>query len=216
MNDAIFDIPINQWGAAQLFEFIITYAVPIIATTAVVVGGVWTVYKYFNEKNREFYSNILENVYSPLFIELVKNEYSRKIIMDSNESDETKSEFAVDKLPFITWTGVKRNTKMTIGKTEFHQEEYKVFNLDDILKEIHNDNHRLKYAPRDLVALIECYFFLEKVKGVPTYDSEKLKIQKKIRTNIIIGYKKYRRKLGLKDVSDLKFCYSFFGIIWFK
>lgn len=216
MKETVFSIPVNQWGVAQIFEFIITYMVPIIATIAVIVGGVWTVYKYFNEKNREFYSNILENVYSPLFNELVKNEYSRKLIMDSNESDETKSEFAIDKEPFITWTRVKSNTKMTVETTEVHQVEYNVFNMADILKEIHNDNNRLKYAPRDLVALIESYFFLEKVKGAPTYEAEKLKIQKMIRSNIIIGYKKYRRKLGLKDVTIYKFCYSWFGFIWFK
>ncbi|MHB8128954.1 MAG: hypothetical protein ACYDEX_08145 [Mobilitalea sp.] len=216
MNDTVFDIPSNQWGAAQIFEFIITYALPIVATIAVIIGGLWTVYKYFNEKNREFYSDILENVYSPLFNELVKNEYSRKIIMDSNESDEAKSEFSVDKLPFITWKGVKTNTKMTIGKTEVHQEEYNVFNIDEILNEIHNNNQRLKYAPRDLVALIESYFFLEKVTGAPPYEGERIKIQKMIRQNIIIGYKKYRKKLGLKDVSAFKFCYSWFGFIWFK
>lgn len=216
MKETVFDIPINQWGAVQGFEFIITYMLPIIATIAVIIGGVWTVYKYFNEKNREFYSNILENVYSPLFNELVKNEYGRKLIMDSNESDETKSEFTVDKEPFITWTGVKNSIKMTVETTEVHQEEYSVFNIDDILKEIHNNNHRLKYAPRDLVALIESYLFLEKVKGAPTYEVEKTKIQKIIRSNIIIGHKKYRRKLGLKDVSVFKFCHSWFGFIWFK
>lgn len=119
-------------------------------------------------------------------------------------------------LPFITWNGVRTNTTMTIGKTEIKQEEYSVFNMDNKLKEICDDEEKLKYAPRDLVALIENYFFLDCVKGAPTYETEKVEIQFAIRRNIIIGYKKYRRRLGLRDVSIIKYCHSFFGWIWFK
>lgn len=47
------------------------------------IGGVWTLYKYFKEKNREFYSEILAKVYEPLFTQLVKMEYSRKLLEES-------------------------------------------------------------------------------------------------------------------------------------
>jgi hypothetical protein len=167
-------------------------------------------------KNREFYSNILKNVYSPLFNELVKNEFSRKTVNDSNEDEATKKEYSLKGLPFITWNGIRTNTRMTIGETEIKKEEYSVFNIDNKLKEICDDEEKLKYTPMDLVALIESYFFLDRVKGVPTFKTEKVKIQLAIRRNIIIGYKKYRRRLGLRDVSIIKYCHSFFGWIWFK
>jgi len=143
-------------------------------------------------------------------------EYSRKLLKDSAKDKEGKKEFAIKNVPFIKWTGVRTDTKMEIGKTTVHQEEYNVFDFDERLKAIYDDEDKLKYSPKDLVALIKSYFFLEKVQGVPNYEDEKIKIQRLIRRNVIIGYKKYRRKLGLKDVSILKFCYSWFGLIWFK
>lgn len=214
MTDTIFDVPLKDWGSYQYLEFIITYVIPIIGSFAIIVGGIWMVYKYFNEKNRAFYLEILEKVYSPLFIELIKNEYSRKIIQDSDEDEKTKKEYRVKELPFITWSSVRTNTKMTAGRTEIHQEEFDVFDIDIKLREICDDSERLKYAPKDLVALIESYFFLENVKGDPMYESEKVRIQRHIRRNIIIGYKKYRKRLGLKDVSHIKFSSSVMG--WVK
>lgn len=216
MEQTIFDVALNQWGAYEILEFILKYMIPVVGSLAIIVGGLWTVYKYFNEKNREFYSDILENVYSPLFNELVKNEFSRKLINDSNEEDDVKKAYSAKELPFIVWNGVRTNTKLTIGKTEITQEKYGIYDIDERLREICDDTEKLKYAPRDLVALIENYFFLKAVKGAPTYEKELVKIQIEIRRNIIIGYKKYRRKLGLKDVSLKKYCHSFMGWIWFK
>lgn len=48
------------------------------------------------------------------------------------------------------------------------------------------------------------------------FSVEQKKIQRLIRKNIIVGYKKYRRKLGLKDVTVDKFCYSIGGRIFFR
>lgn len=221
MKASIFDTPLSSWTATQGFEFILTYLIPIITCLALILGGIWTIYKYFKDKNMDFYSNILENVYSPLFEELVKMEYSRKLLKDSAEIDpdkygENRNMFKVKDVPFISWKREITKTKMEIGSTTVTRDEYDVFNFDDRLKKIHDDEGKLKYAPRDLVSLIRIYFFLEKVKGVPSYNDEKLKIQKEIRRNVIIGYKKYRRKLGLNDVSVSKFCHSFLGFIWFK
>lgn len=214
-----------------ILENIVKYGIPIITCVTVAIGGVWTLYKYFKEKNREFYAEILEKVYEPLFAELVKMEYSRKLLKDSikikmNQQenanrvtfyDEDVSDdcFSVNEVPFIKWGGTRTNTKIGVGKTTVSKEEYDVLDFENILKAIHDEPNRLKYAPRDLVALIESYFFLQQVKGVPTYEQEQLKIQKHIRRNVIIGYKKYRKKLGLKDVSCKKFCRSFFGWVFF-
>ena len=214
MKESIFDLPWSEWGTYQIFELITNYLIPIIASMAVIIGGFWTVYKYFNEKNRKFYQDILEKVYAPLFNELVKNEFSRKLIKDSNENKETKKEFDVKEEPFIVWCKNKVIDDEITGKTKV--EEYNVFNMDDKLMELYKKPDRLKYAPRDLVALVSNYFFLDEIKGAPTYDIERLKIKLAIRRNVIIGYKKYRRKLGLRDISKIKYCRSFWGWISFK
>lgn len=72
-----------------MLQNIVSYVIPIITCAIVIIGGVWALYKYFKEKNREFYSEVLAKVYEPLFTELVKMEYSRKLL---EESLEVKSE----------------------------------------------------------------------------------------------------------------------------
>lgn len=59
---------------------IVSYAIPIITCATVIIGGVWALQKYFKEKNREFYLEVLAKVYEPLFTELVKMEYGRKLL----------------------------------------------------------------------------------------------------------------------------------------
>jgi hypothetical protein len=72
MNALIFDISLNDWTAVKRIEFIIAYLIPKITCLARILGGIWTLYKYFKGKNRDFYSRILENVYEPFFEELIK------------------------------------------------------------------------------------------------------------------------------------------------
>lgn len=213
MKESIFNISCSKWGAYEFFEFITSYIIPIVASLAIIIGGLWAVYKYFNEKNREFYLNILENVYAPLFNELVKNEFGRKILKSSEKSKLGNKSYSIKDEPFIVWKNVTTNLKIENGILSREKKEIIFFDMDAQLQEIYTDSSKLKYAPRDLVALIENYFFLEGVKGAPLYESEKLKIQHAIRKNIIIGYKKYRRKLGLKDVCIIKYCYSLQGKI---
>lgn len=221
MDTSIFDIPFKSWTAAQGFQFAVTYLIPIVTCLSLILGGLWALYKYFNEKSRTFYSNILESVYSPLFNELIKMEYSRML---SNSSIKTNPEcnlvggkagkMDIKNVPFISWIKESKNLIMKSGETKLDVKEINIFNFDEILKSIHVDKDKLKYAPRDLVALIESYFLLEEIKG-PLYEKEKIRIQRQIRRNVIVGYKKYRRKLGLKDVTHIKFCYSFWEWIFF-
>lgn len=106
---------------------IVSYALPIITCVTVLIGGVWTLYKYFKEKNREFYLEILAKVYEPLFTQLVKMEYSRKLLEKSfevkskggeNSSRVTliqdgvsKGAFSVKDVPFISWGSTKTYMK---------------------------------------------------------------------------------------------------------
>ena len=46
-----------------VLQNIVLYAILIITCVTVVIGSIWTLYKYFKEKNREFHSDILETVY---------------------------------------------------------------------------------------------------------------------------------------------------------
>ncbi len=197
---------LNKW-----LQFIVAYVIPIVGCAAVIIGGVWTVYKYFNEKQREFYQEVLNNVYGPLFGELVKNEYSRKIIRMQGKKE---AKCSVKEVPFINWERNKTTTTIGVGGTKIKSTNSSIYNFDDLLKEIYNNEEKLKYTPRDLVALLKSYFFLKEINP-PDEEKYIMSLQIKIRKNIIVGYKKYRKKLGLRDVTINKFCYSIGGHIFF-
>lgn len=187
-------------------NIIINKIIDLLPSITLITGGLWGVYKYIQEKNRNFYLNILENVYGPLFEELVIMEYMRKHLINAE-----KDQFEVDKAPFIQ-----------LGKTEKTKKdedlETLIYDLDNKIKEVIK-NSNLAYAPKDLVVLLKAYMFLDEIKYMPkfNYEEEKDKIQKAIRRNVIMGYSKYRKKLGLQDISLFyNFCTIKKGNIKFK
>lgn len=228
MENTIFELSMNQWGMYQYLEFIVNYAIPIIASAAVVIGGIWTLYKYFKEKNRDFYSKVLSEVYEPLFEEIVKMEYTRVFLKKSYDKKSEKVEVNGKKLgknrystkhtPFIYLNNTKtKNTWKQGAGTTTTVEKTELYNFDKTLSELLNKVN-MDYAPKDLVALLEVYSFVNVFKDIEEYDYQKeIKIiQRKIRKNILVGYKKYRRKLGLKDVTIDKFCFIFGEWVFFR
>lgn len=45
--------------------------IPILTLLGAVFAAIAAIYKYFNEKNREFYMSVLNDVYEPLYEEIV-------------------------------------------------------------------------------------------------------------------------------------------------
>jgi hypothetical protein len=50
MDESIFSVPWSEWGAYQVFEFVTSYLIRIVASLAIIIGGLWTVYKYWKEQ----------------------------------------------------------------------------------------------------------------------------------------------------------------------
>ena len=202
--------------------------VPILTLLGAVLAAAAAIYKYFNEKNRDFYMSVLANVYEPLFEEIIKMEYSRKHLIKSVKSTTEKVEidgnmvgkerFNVKYLPFIYFNNTKTSTTWRMGKApETKTETKQIYNFDDTLKQL-LEKVDLNYAPKDLVALLKIYFYMDNLKGLENFEfvKEQKQIQKKIRKNILVGYKKYRKKLGLKDVTTGRFCYILGGWVFFR
>lgn len=209
--------------------FFVVNIIPILTLVGAVLAALAAVYKYFNEKNREFYMTILSNVYAPLFEEIVKMEYARKHLKRLYKTKEGKVEidgkvlgkakYRVKYNPFIYFNNTKTKTTWKIGQPpETKVEKTELFNFDKTLGDLLR-NVDFNYASMDLVSLLKIYFWMpeifKEVEGFE-YEKELKKLQKKIRHNIIVGYKKYRRKLGLKDVSIDRFCIVIGGIIIFR
>lgn len=202
--------------------------IPILTLLGAVLAAIATIYKYFNEKNRDFYMSVLNDVYEPLYEEIIKMEYLRNNLKKSlsNSKDKVevdgkllgKNRFNVKYLPFIYLNNTKTTQTYKLGQVpETKVETKNIYNFDISLEKLLKEVN-LNYAPKDLVALLKVYFFMENLKGTDEikFSVEQKKIQRLIRKNIIVGYKKYRRKLGLKDVTVDKFCYSIGGRIFFR
>lgn len=202
--------------------------IPILTLLGAVFAAIAAIYKYFNEKNREFYMSVLNDVYEPLYEEIVKMEYARKFLKKSLDKTDDKvkvdgkllgkNRFNIKYLPFVYLNNTKATHTYKIGKVpETKIETKNIYNIDIVLEELLK-NVNLNYAPKDLVSLLKVYFFMGNLKGDDEikFSVEQKKIQRLIRKNIIVGYKKYRRKLGLKDVTVDKFCYSIGGRIFFR
>ena len=210
-------------------EFFVDNIIPILTLFGAVLGSLAAIYKYFNEKNRDFYMNILKKVYAPLFEELVKMEYSRKHFKKSFDKERDKKidvdgkqlgkeRFSVKHLPFIYLSNTKTSTTWEIGKTpETKIEKKTIYNFDNTLEQLLTEID-FNYAPIDLVSLLKVYSYMENIDGLEGFclSKEQKKIQRKIRRNIIVGYKKYRKKLGLRDVTVDRFCFIFWGFIFFR
>lgn len=54
--------------------------IPILTLLGAVFAAIAAIYKYFNEKNREFYMSVLNDVYEPLYEET--DEYVDGVIQD--------------------------------------------------------------------------------------------------------------------------------------
>lgn len=206
MNElCIFSLDWKQWGFYEWMEFSVNYLVPLIGCIALIAGGFWAVYQYFNEKNRQFYLEVLNNVYAPLFEVLIQNEYERKLKKEKTTNRKARKLYAVKAVPFFYLQDAKSPNNMNTNA--FEQE----------LRALCEDEHenRIQYAPRDLLALLKAYYILEE-ENFKNVEVCKKKVQCKIRKNVIIGYKRYRRKLGLKDISIWRFCYSIGGWLIFR
>lgn len=209
--------------------FFVINIIPILTLLGAVLAALAAVYKYFSEKNREFYMTILNNVYAPLFEEIVKMEYARKHLKRLYNAKDGKVEvdgkvlgkakYKVKHLPFIYFNNTKTKTTWKEGQPpETKVEKRELYNLDVTLEELLKKVD-FNYAPMDLVSLLKIYFWMPEIfKDVNGFEYEKelKKLQRKIRRNIIVGYKKYRRKLGLRDVTIDKFCIVIGGMIFFR
>lgn len=204
MQNTIFSVSIFQWGMYHWLEFGINYFVPLVGCVSVIIGGVWAAYKYFNEKKRSLYCKILEKVYAPLFEILIHNEYSRKLKQRVDRNH--KKLYSVKSMPFFKYS---KNDQET-DKDEFEEK----------LNKLSSDEKCLHYAPCDLVFLLKAYQSIEEKKlgynDVETLKKMKKRLQKKIRANIIMGFKRYKRRLGYKNTSIIKPYYSIRGILIMK
>jgi len=180
-------------------KYFVEIWLPIIKVIIIIISAFAGLFKYFKEKNREIYEKLLAEVYAPLYQYFVKQELIRKIM--HMESDYNES-------PVLEMKSRTTKSTFTEGRTTGSvSSPVPVLELSrDVFVGI-LDSINIGLAPKELYTLLSMYKVTIHVcnEGNKTSDSQlesaimQWKIEKRLRKEIIKGYKMYHKKLGLKS-----------------
>ncbi|MEG2529638.1 MAG: hypothetical protein RSB02_06140 [Anaerovoracaceae bacterium] len=186
-------------------DIFVGYISPILQLLVILGGAGAGLYKYYKIKNREVYEKLLSEVYAPLYQYLVKQELCRSLLDLPQEYKES---------PILEITS--RKIKTTISATGLHEESapaVPVLDLDrkgliSIL-----DNVNMGLASKELYTLLSMYKVLvyyesqldKTAHRVLTASIMKVEVENKLRKEIISGYSKYHKKLGIQTGGDSDF-----------
>lgn len=189
----------------NLIETIAVVWSPIIATFAVIIGGIFALYKYVKAKNYDINIQILQEVYTPLYSHFVKQETFREIAGDGMSQKESP---ILDLKRKFT----KTQYNLTGIQSTSHEESYLNCSLEDFLKVLEKTN--LALASERMVTLLNMYqVLIDMSKGNDASEKRakaialRMRIEQELRIEIISGYMKYGRKLGThsKLFKNIKF-----------
>lgn len=200
---------INSFLQTQLepmskIDFFIQYISPLLQLLVIIGGAGAGLYKYYKTKNREVYEKLLSEVYAPLYQYLVKQELCRSLLELPQSYKET---------PILEITS--RKTKTSYSATGMQGETIvePVLDLDrtgliNIL-----DNVNMGLASKELYTLLSMYKVLVYYEGQSDKTADrvlkasimKVEVENKLRKEIISGYSKYHKKLGIQTGGDSDF-----------
>ena len=184
----------------SLIEIISTQIVPIISIIIIALSSIAGAYKYIQTKNREIYIDVLNSVYVPLYEYFVKQELYSSIHLPDRDYHES---------PILEVRNQKITYKLSSGKSESIVENSTLFNLErnNFIKI--KDEVNLGLASIELLTLLNMYevlIFMESKYDKGTQEQAKasvlkVKVENDIRKEVISGYQKYRKSLGLKSLA---------------
>lgn len=179
------------------WEYVATVFCPIISTVAIVIGGLFALYKYRATQNYDINLKILNEVYLPLYSYLVKQETFRFIACPESSWKETPILEIKSIKTKQTWTkdgiSAQSDTSAVCGCTR-----------ESLLEVCETAN--LGLASTELATLLNAYKVLVHISVGNINSKEKAKaviMQEKIeialRKEILRGYRHYHKKLKLHN-----------------
>lgn len=188
--DEVVTYLINANKPMGFWDNVVTYVLPIIGSIVLVGTAIAGVIKYCKEKNREYAEKMLTEVYAPLYMYIVKQEYLRKRDFPGVEEKNA---------PLFSVETVTRN--MSEPKIENGKFEQKV-NYDKksviSLEEFYSVQKTVDFGlvPHNLLVLLSIYQLKENMEEDLT--DEQIMVERAIKKEIIEGYLKYKRIMGEK------------------
>lgn len=173
-------------------DIIVDYWIPILSAMILVFSSLAAVIKYYREKNRDFNEKILNEVYAPLYQQIIRQEYVRHL---------KPNEMPVEQYPIISLTNKKTKVLDMFTERQRNVEETtNIFKNTDLVEVTKNVNFGL--APQDLLVLLNAYKMAD-LLHTNVSDEEYNLIEKKLRKAIITGYDEYKKKLGLEESNTI-------------
>jgi hypothetical protein len=207
-----YDVISSVIGTATPYEAVNQYAqiafsdwLSFVSLIVVIIGAFAGLYKYFKEKNREIYEKLLSEVYAPLFQYFVKQEFFREINRNGITTDYKAT-------PVFEVTSRTTKTTWSDGKvSQTNSDPIPVLELNREVFLSVLDSINIGLAPKNLLTLLNMYKVTVYIsKGNDKISEPYLKsailqveIENKLRKEIISGYKKYHKKLGLNSGESL-------------
>lgn len=175
---------------------VVTYVVPIVGSIILVGSAFAGVKKYYKENKRIYAEKMLTEVYAPLFMYLVKQEYLR---------ERDFSELTPENVPLFSAETTKRIiTEPTIEDGKFEQkakyEKEDIINLKDLFKVQERINFGL--VPHNLLVLLSICQIKENTERDLSYEQKIA--ERALKKEIIDGYVKYKEIIG-ENKNDMKY-----------
>ena len=193
-------------------DFVVIW-LPIIQLVLLVGGAIAGVYKYYEEKNREVYETLLSEVYAPLFQYFVKQELMRKLLLlDDDYKDTPLEDYKETPILEVRLRNETTKIAMTDDIEQNAAPPTTVLDLSrDAFLEV-LDIANIGLAPKELYTLLSMYKVAtwvcrNKRTDSPSFSESAIieqKIAHKLRKEIISGYIKYHKKLGLNPGDELE------------
>lgn len=192
---------INANQPMDFLTIVVTYIVPIVGSIILIGTAFAGVFKYYREKKRIYAEKMLTEVYAPLYMYLVKQEYLRQ---------KDFPELTPEDVPLFSAETTKRTMTQPISENgKFEQKvKYKkssIISLEDFYKV--QDQIDFGLVPHNLLVLLS----ICKIKESNENDlsNEQRAMERALKKEIIEGYLKYKRIMG-ENKKEMK--YIDFGV----
>ncbi|WP_410496598.1 hypothetical protein QTL86_04190 [Cellulosilyticum sp. ST5] len=181
----------RQLMLEQIISTKVEWVTLVIGTTLALITAVAGVYKYYKSKNEEARTEVLKQVYAPLYMILVRQELYRKLYIESVSPDEA---------PILELT----NRHQQLKNNQFTETAEKILDREDFINTI--DKINIGLASSKLVTLIAMYkdaikleeeFSEKKNEIFWKATTIKCDIEKDLIKEIVYRYNYIYKKLGL-------------------
>jgi hypothetical protein len=192
----------SQLLPASGINYFIQYIAPIIQLFIIIGGAGAGLYKYYKTKNREIYQQLLSEVYSPLYQYFVKQELLRKLLNIEGDYHET---------PVMEFTSKKFESNSKTGSSITSTVPILMLTREEFMKAL--DSINIGLSPKELYTLLSMYKVLVYFEETADKSSDcyltstimKVDIENRLRREILSGYEKYHKKLGIKAGAENNF-----------